>query len=118
MKNETLGKENFKNLIKQVYQQTSSILTIEKQSERLALIRSLKNFEANYVYNWQRFIYPIFSGPEASPYKKYSGFRSAPWAEYDVLDPEFGGGSGWTLTAEPWATAEGLPCLWDFTRGC
>ena len=85
--------------------------------ERISLIRILKNFESNYVYNWQRFIYPIFSGPELSPYKKYSGFRSAPWAEYDVLDPEFGGAERWTITAEPWANKDGLPCLWDFTRG-
>ena len=117
MGNETLGKENFSSLINKVYQQLSSINSIEKQYERLALLKSLKNFEANYVYNWQRFIYPIFSGPETSPYRKYSGFRSAPWAEYDVLDPVHGGASGWTVTAEPWATEEGLPCLWDFTRG-
>lgn len=117
MGNETLGKENFNSLINKVYQQLSSINSIERQYERLALLKSLKNFEASYVYNWQRFIYPIFSGPETSPYKKYSGFRSAPWAEYDVLDPVHGGASGWTITAEPWATEEGLPCLWDFTRG-
>src|SRR6056300_1260818 len=103
MGNETLGKENFSSLINKIYQQLSSINSIEKQYERLALLKSLKNFEASYVYNWQRFIYPIFSGPETSPYKKYSGFRSAPWAEYDVLDPVNGGASGWTLTAEPWA---------------
>lgn len=117
MKNETLGKENFNSLINKVYQQLSSINSIERQNERLALLRSLKIFEGSYVYNWQRFIFPIFSGMEQSPYKKYSGFRSAPWAEYDVLDPVHGGASGWTLTAEPWATEEGLPCLWDFTRG-
>ena len=117
MINETLGKENFQSLIKQVYQQTVSILSLDREGDRLSFLRSVKNFESNYVYNWQRFIYPIFNGPEKSPYRKYTGFRSAPWAEYDILDPERGGISGWTVTAEPWATEQGLPCLWDGTRG-
>jgi len=117
MINETLGKENFQSLIKQVYQQTVSIMSLEREGDRISFLKSVKNFESNYVYNWQRFIYPVFNGPERSPYAKYSGFRSAPWAEYDILDPERGGVSGWTVTAEPWATEHGLPCLWDGTRG-
>lgn len=117
MINETLGKQNFQSLFKQVYQQTVSILSLESQAERLSLLGAVKNFEANYVYNWQRFLYPILNGPETSTFNKYTGLRSAPWAEYDVLDPERGGISGWTLTAEPWAKETGLPCLWDGTRG-
>ena len=117
MINETLGKQNFQSLFKQVYQQTVSILSLESQAERLSMLGAVKNFEANYVYNWQRFLYPILNGPETSTFNKYTGLRSAPWAEYDVLDPERGGISGWTLTAEPWATETGLPCLWDGTRG-
>ena len=50
MKNETLGKENFKNLIKQVYQQSVSLVSIEKQIERLSLIRILKNFREDNRY--------------------------------------------------------------------
>lgn len=106
-------KKFFNNTIKEIYQQTGAILSLENRSERQLLINSLKIFEARVVYNWQQIVHPILNGPKGSPYQKYSGMRSKPWAEFDSLDTVYGGLSGWTITAEPWATAEGMPCLWD-----
>jgi hypothetical protein len=99
--------------IREIYQQTGALMGLTSSSDKNLLIESLKNFEANYVFNWQNIIYPIFTGSKNSPYRKYSGFRSAPWAEYDVLNETYGGASGWTLTAEPWADENSLPALWD-----
>ena len=112
----TIGREYFNNLIQETYQQTGAISSIENTSERNSFLSSVKSFESNYVYNWQTFLYPLLHGPNTSNHVKYSGMRSGPWAEYDSLDSEHGGISGWTVTAEPWATADGLECLWDFTR--
>lgn len=106
-------KNFFNSTIKQVYQQTGAVLSLETRSDRQVLINSLKLFEATFVYNWQKVLYPILKGPEGSPYQTYSGMRSKPWAEYDSLDSVFGGIHGWTLTAEPWATEDSLPALWD-----
>lgn len=103
----------FNSTIKQIYQQTGAILSLENRRDKELLIAALKNFEANSVYNWQMIVFPILNGPKGSPYEKYSGMRSKPWAEFDALDSIHGGISGWTLTAEPWATPEGLPALWD-----
>lgn len=113
MANLTSGREYFKNIIKETYQQTGAIGALETISERNSFVSSVKQFEAGYVVNWQTILYPLLNGVTGSEYKKFSGVRSGPWAEYDGLDPQYGGLSGWTLTAEPWATAEGLECLWD-----
>lgn len=103
----------FNSTIKEIYQQTGALLSLEGRENKDLLILSLKNFEANVVYNWQKIVFPIFNGVVGSPHVQYSGFRSKPWAEYDVLDSVYGGISGWTITAEPWATENGLPALWD-----
>ena len=106
-------KNFFNSTIKQVYQQTGAVLSLETRSDRQVLINSLKLFESTFVYNWQKIVYPLLKGPEGSPYQTYSGMRSKPWAEYDSLDSVYGGIHGWTLTAEPWATEDSLPALWD-----
>lgn len=113
MANLTSGREYFKNIIKETYQQTGAIGALETISERNSFVSSVKQFEAGYVVNWQTILYPLLNGVNGSEYKKFAGVRSGPWAEYDGLDPQYGGLSGWTLTAEPWATADGLECLWD-----
>ena len=109
-------KNFFNSTIKQIYQQTGAILSLSTRSDKQLLINSLKLFEANFVYNWQKIHYPLLHGPTGSPYEKYTGMRSKPWAEYDALDSVYGGISGWTLTAEPWATEDSLPALWDETN--
>lgn len=109
-------KNFFNSTIKQIYQQTGAILSLSTRSDKQLLINSLKLFEANFVYNWQKILYPLLHGPTGSPYEKYTGMRSKPWAEYDALDPVYGGMSGWTLTAEPWATEDSIPALWDETN--
>lgn len=106
-------KNFFNSTIKQVYQQSGAVLSLESRSDRQALVSSLKLFESTFVYNWQKILYPLLKGPEGSPYQTYSGMRSKPWAEYDSLDSVFGGIHGWTLTAEPWATEDSIPALWD-----
>ena len=110
------GREYFKNVIQQTYQQTGAIGAIETISERNSFVSSVKQFESGYVTNWQNIIYPLLAGVDTSDYKQYAGVRSGPWAEYDGLDAQYGGLHGWTLTAEPWATADGLECLWDSTN--
>jgi hypothetical protein len=109
-------KNFFNSTIKQIYQQTGAILSLSTRSDKQLLINSLKLFEANFVYNWQKIHYPLLHGPTGSPYEKYTGMRSKPWAEYDALDSVYGGISGWTLTAEPWATEDSIPALWDETN--
>jgi hypothetical protein len=109
-------KNFFNSTIKQIYQQTGAILSLSTRSDKQLLINSLKLFEANFVYNWQKIHYPLLHGPTGSPYEKYTGMRSKPWAEYDALDSVYGGLSGWTLTAEPWATEDSIPALWDVTN--
>ena len=116
MANLTSGREYLQNIIKETYQQTGAIGSIETISERNSFVSSVKQFESGYVVNWQSILYPLISGLETSDFKKYSGVRSGPWAEYDGLDSQYGGLSGWTLTAEPWATEDGLECLWDKTK--
>lgn len=109
-----LNSEKYYNTtIREVYQQTGALMALDTFADKNLLVRSLKSFESNYVFNWQSIIYPIFAGPKNSIYRKYSGFRSSPWAEYDVLDETYGGISGWTVTAEPWASENSLPALWD-----
>ena len=109
-------KNFFNSTIKQIYQQTGAILSLSTRSDKQLLINSLKLFEANFIYNWQKIHYPLLHGPSGSPYEKYTGMRSKPWAEYDALDSVYGGISGWTITAEPWATEDGIPALWDETN--
>ena len=109
-------KNFFNSTIKQIYQQTGAILSLSSRSDKQLLINSLKLFEANFVYNWQKIVYPLLHGPVGSPHSKYTGMRSKPWAEYDALDTVYGGASGWTLTAEPWATEDSIPALWDGTN--
>ena len=116
MANLTSGREYLQNIIKETYQQTGAIGSIETISERNSFVSSVKQFESGYVVNWQSILHPLISGLETSDFKKYSGVRSGPWAEYDGLDSQYGGLSGWTLTAEPWATEDGLECLWDKTK--
>ena len=107
------GNDFFKNTITELYQQTSISNSLDTRGNRQLFLRGVRNFEANMVDNWQTILYPILNGPKDSTYQPYSGVRSATWAEYDILDPEYGGLHGWTLTTEPWATSNSMSALWD-----
>ena len=112
----SITKKFFNETIKEIYQQTGAVSSLEDRRDHQLLMNSLKNFEAQQVFNWQFILYPLLNGPKESEYQQYAGMRSKPWAEFDSLDPIFGGIHGWTLTAEPWATEDSIPALWDATN--
>lgn len=112
----SITKKFFNETIKEIYQQTGAVSSLEDRRDHQLLMNSLKNFEAQQVFNWQFILYPLLNGPKESEYQQYAGMRSKPWAEFDSLDPIFGGIHGWTLTAEPWATEDSIPALWDSTN--
>ena len=98
--------EFFKNMLVKIVQNTGLVSDVMNREQMKAFVRAAKIDAAVNVANWNNIVYPIFKT-----------LRSAPEHEYDVLDTQFGGLSGWTITTEPWATPEGMECLWDFTRG-
>lgn len=98
--------EFFKNMLVKIVQNTGLVSDVMNREQMKAFVRAAKIDAAVNVANWNNIVYPIFKT-----------LRSAPEHEYDVLDTQYGGLSGWTITTEPWATPEGMECLWDFTRG-
>tara|TARA_B100000131_G_scaffold315009_1_gene352749 strand:- start:6179 stop:10180 length:4002 start_codon:yes stop_codon:yes gene_type:complete len=98
--------EYFKNIFTTIVQSTGSIVNAQSPEEMRAFVRAAKIDAAINVRNWNKFVFPIMKT-----------LRSAPEHEYDVLDAEKGGLSGWTITTELWATEDSMECLWDFTRG-
>jgi hypothetical protein len=98
--------EFFKNMLVKIVQNTGLVSDVANKEQMKAFVRAAKIDAAITVSNWNNIVHPVFKT-----------LRSSPEHEYDVLDSQFGGLSGWTITTEPWATPEGMECLWDFTRG-
>lgn len=98
--------EFFKNTLTKIFQSTGLVNDVTNKDQMKAFVRAAKIDAAVNVHNWNNIIYPAIRT-----------LRSSPEHEYDVLDSEKGGISGWTVTTEPWATENGMECLWDYTRG-
>jgi len=105
------NKDYFSNLFQQLHINTGVVNNLETAGNRAAFLKSVNLDLANWGYQFQTFIYPIFNGPENYEFEKYTGFTSGAVCPWDVLDY---GACGYTLFVQPDATPYGPECLFTW----